>query len=222
VELLHEASLVHDDLQDGDRTRRGRPALWAAFDRDTALCVGDLFVSAAYAALLSAPEAARTAGRLHRGIAETVAGQTRDRRIARCREVCTSLDAWESVAAAKSGPLLGLPLELCLSAAGDPASAETAAAAGRRMALAYQYLDDLTDSAGDGASATPNAVVVCGAADGVPDDRARRRVVRRARRHLQAGSDLADALPGAARAALVPLERRLATALAAADAPMEA
>ena len=31
VELLHNASLVHDDIQDGDRTRRGKPALWARY-----------------------------------------------------------------------------------------------------------------------------------------------------------------------------------------------
>ena len=28
-ELLHNASLIHDDIEDGDRFRRGRPALWA-------------------------------------------------------------------------------------------------------------------------------------------------------------------------------------------------
>jgi geranylgeranyl diphosphate synthase type II len=222
AELLHEASLVHDDLQDGDRTRRGRPALWVAFDRDTALCVGDLFVSAAYAALVAVPETACTAPSLHRRIAETVGGQTRDRRIAHGREACTTLEAWESVAAAKSGPLLGLPLELCLNAVGDPTSAETAVAAGYRVALAYQYADDLADTAGDRAAATPNAVLVCAEADGIPERLARRRILRRAQRHLDAGRTLAGALPSVVRAALVPLERRLADSLAAADAAVEA
>ena len=50
-ELLHNASLIHDDLQDGDMYRRDNQAVWAKFGKDIALCTGDLFISAAYAAV---------------------------------------------------------------------------------------------------------------------------------------------------------------------------
>jgi len=48
VELLHNASLVHDDLQDKEKLRRGLPTVCAAFGPDVALCTGDLLLSAAY------------------------------------------------------------------------------------------------------------------------------------------------------------------------------
>ena len=50
-ELLHNASLVHDDLQDEDTMRRTRPAVWSRFGKDIAISTGDLLISAAYVAL---------------------------------------------------------------------------------------------------------------------------------------------------------------------------
>ena len=51
AELLHNASLVHDDLQDQDGMRRGAPAVWKKYGSNVAICTGDLMLSAAYAAL---------------------------------------------------------------------------------------------------------------------------------------------------------------------------
>ncbi len=42
VELIHNASLVHDDIQDRDMTRRGRPAAWVTFSMEQAINLGDL------------------------------------------------------------------------------------------------------------------------------------------------------------------------------------
>src|SRR2546430_3096924 len=47
VELVHNFSLVHDDLMDGDRTRRHRPTVWAAWDPATAILLGDAFLALA-------------------------------------------------------------------------------------------------------------------------------------------------------------------------------
>jgi len=58
VELLHNASLVHDDLQDKEKLRRGLPTVCAAFGPDVALCTGDLLLSAAYGALADLPDPA--------------------------------------------------------------------------------------------------------------------------------------------------------------------
>ncbi len=41
-ELLHNASLVHDDIQDGDRVRRGKPTVWVRCGVAQAINVGDL------------------------------------------------------------------------------------------------------------------------------------------------------------------------------------
>ncbi len=56
VEILHNFSLVHDDIQDGDETRRHRPTLWALWGVPQAINVGDGMFALAYAALLRSKE----------------------------------------------------------------------------------------------------------------------------------------------------------------------
>ena len=48
VELLHNASLIHDDIRDKDRNRRGRPSIFAKYGEHTALCLGDAIVSLSF------------------------------------------------------------------------------------------------------------------------------------------------------------------------------
>ena len=45
VEMLHNASLIHDDVVDDSRTRRGRPTVNSVWDNHIAVLVGDFFVS---------------------------------------------------------------------------------------------------------------------------------------------------------------------------------
>ncbi len=52
VELLHNFSLIHDDIEDGDTTRRGRPTVWALWGVPQALNAGDTMYALAYTALL--------------------------------------------------------------------------------------------------------------------------------------------------------------------------
>ena len=55
VELLHNFSLVHDDIQDGDRTRRGRPAAWTIWGTPQAINAGDGLWAISTRTLLRAP-----------------------------------------------------------------------------------------------------------------------------------------------------------------------
>ena len=50
-ELMHNASLVHDDLQDGDMVRRGHEALWVKYGREQAINAGDLLLMLPFVAL---------------------------------------------------------------------------------------------------------------------------------------------------------------------------
>ncbi len=52
IEILHNFSLVHDDIEDGDETRRHRPTLWALWGVPQAINVGDGMFALAFAALL--------------------------------------------------------------------------------------------------------------------------------------------------------------------------
>ena len=89
-ELLHNASLIHDDLQDRDQLRRGRQAVWSMFGDDVALCAGDLLLSSAYAALVDVTDVAA----VPRLIALTHAAVAQSIQIGRasCRErVCSTV-----------------------------------------------------------------------------------------------------------------------------------
>ena len=51
IELLHNASLIHDDLQDADATRRGRQSVWKKYGKSHAVCAGDVMIAAAFGSL---------------------------------------------------------------------------------------------------------------------------------------------------------------------------
>jgi geranylgeranyl diphosphate synthase type I len=51
VELTHNFSLIHDDIEDQDRTRRGRPTVWALWGKAQAINAGDTMLALAQLAL---------------------------------------------------------------------------------------------------------------------------------------------------------------------------
>ncbi len=162
-ELLHNASLVHDDLQDRDVVRRGRDAVWHRYGEAAAICVGDLLLSAAYAALAgTGSHAAALMARMHQRVAAVIGGQCDD--IAMQGRTLDSLAAYEQVAQGKSGPLLILPLELALALAGRTDAIATAAEAGSLFAIGYQIADDLEDVERDALNEELNIVAVLAAA----------------------------------------------------------
>ena len=79
VELLHEASLVHDDLQDRDTLRRGKNAVWVEFGDELAITLGDWLINQAYDVMLQIDGPAKTtravARAMAKAVAETVRGQ---------------------------------------------------------------------------------------------------------------------------------------------------
>src|SRR5690349_12844089 len=50
-EMLHNATLIHDDLQDGDRVRRGKPTAWVRYGQNQAINGGDLMLILPFAAI---------------------------------------------------------------------------------------------------------------------------------------------------------------------------
>lgn len=161
-ELLHNASLVHDDLQDRDAQRRGRDAVWRSHGDATAICAGDLLLSAAYAALAdTGPAAASLLAAMHARVSAVIRGQCDDLALQGGTLAC--LHTYERVAAAKSGPLLVLPLELALRSAGQAAAVDDAERAGTLFAVGYQAADDLDDVERDAVNEELNVVAVLAA-----------------------------------------------------------
>jgi len=149
VELLHQASLIHDDIQDQDTLRRGQHAVWQFAGTSAAICLGDDLIAAAFEelALIPAPynaHLARLIVMLSRGVSVMAAGQTLDCQWT--KNTATSFDAYEQIVRHKSGPLLGLPVAMVLAVAdGTDHDVTQILAAASSIGVAYQLADDLMD-----------------------------------------------------------------------------
>ncbi len=150
AELLHNASLIHDDLQDVAETRRDAPSVWAKYGANIAICAGDLLVSAAYGVLASGSDPTTTAELalvMHDATARVINGQAED--LAAQSTDVTDIEIYKDIARGKSGPLLALPVELALTAAGFANYSTVAREVAEQVAIAYQIADDLEDEAFD-------------------------------------------------------------------------
>lgn len=154
AELLHNASLVHDDIQDRDAMRRGQDAVWSKFGNNLAICTGDLLLSAAYGVLCrfsQPPLLPAMLALLHQRTAVAIDGQCAD--LATLGGQSEGLPAYLRIVTAKSGALLSLPLELALLAADHANAATMARRSCESLAVSYQILDDLQDFPADSTSA---------------------------------------------------------------------
>ncbi|MEM7404991.1 MAG: polyprenyl synthetase family protein [Pseudomonadota bacterium] len=152
-ELLHNASLVQDDLQDRDETRRGHTSVWAEFGDDVAIGLTDALISSAFAALADVDDHTRVAALVkiaHAAVAETVAGQHSD--LAFRESPQQTVAAYLSIARAKSGPLVALAMQLPMTYCGSSTSLTRAGRAACAFATAYQIVDDLRDRESDRAT----------------------------------------------------------------------
>jgi geranylgeranyl pyrophosphate synthase len=198
AELLHNASLVHDDLQDRDRLRRGVATVWSLFGEEVAVCTGDLLLSSAYGALSSFSSAQVMPALLslvHSRTAMAIQGQCSDLSL-EGREG-SNIATYEKIVIAKSGALLSLPIELALIGSGRSEWAGEARRAAESLSIGYQIVDDLDDVEGDaGASDLPaslNVILLLQAAGhrGEAREVARSIGIRR----LEAAAELASLLP---------------------------
>ncbi len=144
IELLHNASLIHDDLQDNDETRRGSKAAWKVYGKSAAICAGDLMINEAFNCLTKLESQTKLGVVLQqvtKAVSDTIHGQTKD------LSASQSLDAkeYEAIASGKSGPLFVLSLTLPLLLANQTSHVTFAERALSRFAVAYQILDDIDD-----------------------------------------------------------------------------
>ncbi len=149
TELLHNASLIHDDLQDQDLTRRGQPAIWAAYGSDVAILAGDYLLASAFGQIGQCTcEVPALIQHLHKRTSDLIYGQALDLAANEAAEQF-SLQRYREIVAAKSGALLALPLELALIASHHAQSLPVAQTTGQAFAIAYQISDDLNDIQSD-------------------------------------------------------------------------
>jgi geranylgeranyl diphosphate synthase type II len=145
-EMLHNASLVHDDLCDGDTQRRGKRAVWAKYGNNIALCCGDLMISRAYALLATLKNPFRLAqciSDVSTAVNNTILGQCLDINSEDWCQISTK-DYSNSIAN-KSVPLIALSMTLPLAYKGISMCADKLNAVFNPFASAYQILDDVCD-----------------------------------------------------------------------------
>ncbi|MGP3926640.1 family 2 encapsulin nanocompartment cargo protein polyprenyl transferase [Streptomyces sp. 8N616] len=153
VELVHNFTLLHDDVIDRDSTRRHRPTAWAVFGVADAILAGDALHSLALRTLAEDPHPAGTeaAGRLAACVVELCDGQHADCAFEHRADV--GLEESLAMAEAKTGALLGCACALgTLYAGAGGAAADAMEDFGRQAGLAFQLIDDLIGIWGDPAT----------------------------------------------------------------------
>jgi geranylgeranyl diphosphate synthase type I len=148
LELLHNFSLIHDDIEDGDEMRHGRPTLWTRHGVRAALVAGDAMSALAYLTLVDGSRAlpavtlAAMMGCLQEAHFRMCEGQAFD--IGFETATFVTFDEYVRMIEGKTAALLAVACELGAWAAG--ASMERAAAyssVGRAYGLAFQVRDDV-------------------------------------------------------------------------------
>ncbi len=143
VELVHAATLVHDDVLDRSDRRRGRPTVVAAAGRQVATATGDLLFSRAFAelALGGSAEGIRI---LSRACSELAAGELMQRADAYDHRV--TVERYLERCRLKTAVLFRASCEL--GAVAGSGAAETLGEFGERIGVAFQILDDVLDISG--------------------------------------------------------------------------
>lgn len=150
VELVHNFSLLHDDIIDEDRDRRHRPTVWAEFGVGRAIVAGDALAALATELLLETPtpERVRAAVSLTSATQAMIAGQADDMAF----ETRSSVTVAECVAmaAGKTGALLSCASSLGAILAGAPdTTVGYLSDFGHHLGIAFQAIDDLLGIWGD-------------------------------------------------------------------------
>lgn len=144
VELIHNYSLIHDDIVDDDAERRHRPTVWKVYGTDNAIIVGDAVMALAFEALLDEPTPARAAAAadLARATAGMIAGQSLDMSLDG-RDNVTVADCWEMISL-KTGALLAHASAVGAILAGAPdATVAALRRFGEELGRGFQAVDDL-------------------------------------------------------------------------------
>jgi octaprenyl-diphosphate synthase len=136
VELVHMATLVHDDIVDGARLRRGRASAWTAHGAEAARAAGDHLFAAAFAVLAATGSHERVTA-----LADASLALARGEALQRLQrhDPDTPIDAYLERCALKTGSLFEAA---CVLGGG---SAEF----GRLLGIAFQIVDDVLDCSGE-------------------------------------------------------------------------
>ena len=146
LELVHLASLYHDDVLDDTQVRRGVPTVHEKWGTDIAILVGDFLFACGCG--LGADAGGEVPGILARAIADVCQGQIVE--TATLNDPRRSVADYEDTIRSKTAALFRAAGELAATTSGADANAGRALRSyGENLGLAFQIVDDLLDLVGD-------------------------------------------------------------------------
>ncbi len=147
-ELVHNGTLVHDDLQDGDTQRRGLPTVWSRYGMPQAVNVGTALLLLGIAQVLKSQYGPRLIADVNLAILRIVEGQALEFELHVDPE--PTPEKWRRMADGKTGALFGACFLGGARAAGlDDKDSDALQRLGSDLGVFFQLQDDLLDLVGD-------------------------------------------------------------------------
>jgi geranylgeranyl diphosphate synthase, type I len=143
IELVHNFSLLHDDIMDRDRERHHRPAAWTVFGEARAILAGDALATLSLQVLIDrpTPERERAAAAVAEATQRMIGGQAKDLALEGRADV--TLEECLEMLSAKTGALLVCACSIGAVLAGAPGElVGRLAAFGEHVGIAFQAVDD--------------------------------------------------------------------------------
>jgi geranylgeranyl pyrophosphate synthase len=146
IELVHTATLVHDDINDHSLTRRGKISVHARFGRTFALLTGDYLFTKVYE--LMAPYGPEYNRIMAGACVSLVEGETLQAAAAKAGTI--NQETYKVIITRKTASLFGAAARMGTSlAGGDETLASNLSEYGYYLGLAFQIVDDILDIVGD-------------------------------------------------------------------------
>lgn len=143
VEMLHAATLLHDDILDNATMRRGKPTAHTRFNPGLVIMAGDAMLAKAVH-VVSAYNDSRLTSSLSRAVLETAEGQIAE--CANIRNVSLPYEDYESIIRGKTAWLLRTSCEMgAIFAKADDQAIAAAGTFGEELGMAFQLVDDAID-----------------------------------------------------------------------------
>jgi geranylgeranyl diphosphate synthase type I len=152
VELVHNFSLLHDDIMDRDVERRHRPTGWVVFGEGQAILAGNAMLTLAIDELLrSGAPGRRALPLLLDSVQILISGQSAD--LALEQRATVTLDEVLEMEAGKTASLMSCAAAIgALASGADEAAVAHLAAFGSEIGMAFQLVDDVLGIVGDSAA----------------------------------------------------------------------
>jgi|TARA_B110000977_G_C11005551_1_gene465589 geranylgeranyl diphosphate synthase type I len=167
-ELIHSASLLHDDICDKDSLRRGRITVWKEFGIPAAICTGDYLIAESFRKITEISQGWHQTillKLLSCSVKDIVFGQSVDVSI---DSISLTWENYKKIAIKKTGPLILMPMMgmfKCKEFDGDESTALNEIS--EDFGLAYQWVNDIENIIGSDQESIsdiiyghPNAIII--------------------------------------------------------------